>query len=71
MTSAFDAYMGPGDVPEFKQSCVLYWDILGVRNFSRAPDALSLLVALDAALKLLTGAQDEHDGGIDGEDVRL
>jgi hypothetical protein len=51
MSSAFDAYMGPGDVPKFQQSCVLYWDILGVRSLSRDPDALSLLVALDAALK--------------------
>ena len=51
MPSAFDAYIGPDEAPLFIYSCVLYWDVLGVKNHSRAPDALSRLVTFDAALK--------------------
>src|ERR1700694_4160705 len=51
MPSAFDAYLGPDEAPLFIYSCVLYWDVLGVKNHSRAPDALSRLVTFDAALK--------------------
>jgi hypothetical protein len=46
----FDAYMIDGE-PVFRHSCVLAWDVLGVRNYSRGRDALVRLRSFSAALK--------------------
>lgn len=63
--SAFDAYVDAQGVPQFQHSCVLFWDIVGVRNFSRSPKALSHLVALSAALnqaRARAGFEDDASG---------
>jgi hypothetical protein len=49
--SAFDAHIDADGVPQFRHSCVLFWDVLGVKALSRDTDAHSHLVALSAALK--------------------
>jgi hypothetical protein len=50
LPSAFAAYVDGRKIPQFRDSSVLFWDVLGVRNFSLSTDALSHLKRLSAAL---------------------
>lgn len=49
--TAFAAYVDEQNTPLLTYSCVLFWDVLGVRAFSESPDALMHLRALSVALE--------------------
>ena len=61
---AYDAYRDSGGTPQFAHSCVLFWDVLGVRSMAVGADRAVHLVAIREAVQQASDRAGTEDPGM-------